>query len=236
MERDAPPFQDRYALGVEKGLPWILELLDKTGVKATFFVVASLLEEYPWIGEEITRRGHELASHGYTHRRMDRIDRDEAKREISKSIDVLSSFQRVESFRAPNLQPPRLSAGDLYSLGIRVDSSYAAYKKGHPKKPLWDNGILILPATHTSSIIRMPRVLVEKTIIRSTKGVKVLFYHPWEFTRIRRKPLYRPDIWMRTGAYARSMLSYLIEEASKNHSFMLVREAPGLYERYPSRV
>ena len=44
--------------GIETGLPKILEVLDRYGVKATFFVLAATAEEYPEIVKDIADRGH----------------------------------------------------------------------------------------------------------------------------------------------------------------------------------
>lgn len=47
--------------------PPILDLLDKHGAKATFFVIGENAESHPDLVREITRRGHQLANHTYTH-------------------------------------------------------------------------------------------------------------------------------------------------------------------------
>jgi peptidoglycan/xylan/chitin deacetylase (PgdA/CDA1 family) len=45
----------------------VLDLFDRHGVKATFFVKGTLAEQYPEVAQEILRRGHSLANHSHTH-------------------------------------------------------------------------------------------------------------------------------------------------------------------------
>jgi len=212
-------------------MPRILELLDYKGVKATFFVTAILARQYPWLSEAILSRGHELASHGLDHGRLDEMPTKEAVENIAASLEILREYGEVTSFRAPNLQLPGEIVERLPLLGIRVDSSVAVYKPGHPKTPYWQGSLLRLPATATSSTIRLPGFIAVKLTLPEDRRFHVLFYHPWEFTRIARKPFYRPDIWFRTGDYALRMLSRVIDVArARGYRFALMREAPGLCE------
>ncbi|NOZ31337.1 MAG: polysaccharide deacetylase family protein [Crenarchaeota archaeon] len=229
VEPDAPPYQSDSYKGVEEGIPWILDFLDSAGVKATFFITGVVAKRYPELVKEIVGRGHEVGSHGLDHTRLDKLPREEAARNIRESLKILWGFYNVRSFRAPNLQLPSYLIPSLRGLGITVDSSIAVYKKGHMKAPGWVRGVLRVPATVTSSTIRLPGVLARRLTLPSSRQFHVLFYHPWEFVRIRRKPLYRPDIWMRTGDYARRMLEAIIQEAfERGFKFEKLGDAPSL--------
>ena len=226
VEPDAPPYQSSSTRGLKGGLPWILNMLSKKNIKATFFIVGELADKNPSMIEAILEDGHEIGSHGYDHRRLDRLSPIEAIRNIKKSIDSLSVFQYISSFRAPNLQPPRISPNDYLSLGIEVDSSIAYYKDKTYDRPVKKNGLVILPATATSSTIRLPKMLAVKFTLNPNREYHLLFYHPWEFTRIKRKPLYRPDIWVRTGSYARHTLELIVDKArQRGFEFLRVSEA-----------
>ncbi|MCU7826615.1 polysaccharide deacetylase family protein [Kitasatospora sp. DSM 101779] len=48
--------------------PDFLAALDVLGVRATFFVLGSMLECSPDLGRELVRRGHEVGVHGWHHR------------------------------------------------------------------------------------------------------------------------------------------------------------------------
>lgn len=47
--------------------PWLLDTLDRYGVKATFFMVGDNVRKYPELYEEIRRRGHRLGNHTFNH-------------------------------------------------------------------------------------------------------------------------------------------------------------------------
>lgn len=47
--------------------PAILDLLDKHGAKATFFVIGKKAEQYPELIREIVRRGHQIGNHTWSH-------------------------------------------------------------------------------------------------------------------------------------------------------------------------
>lgn len=47
--------------------PWVLDTLDRYGVKATFFMVGQNVERYPALLEEVRRRGHSVGNHTLHH-------------------------------------------------------------------------------------------------------------------------------------------------------------------------
>jgi len=52
-----------------------LSVLDRAGARATFFVLGAQCSQWPSVVAEIERRGHELASHGYSHATFPRLER-----------------------------------------------------------------------------------------------------------------------------------------------------------------
>lgn len=47
--------------------PWVLDVLDRYGVKATFFMVGQNVERHPELLEEVRRRGHAVGNHTLHH-------------------------------------------------------------------------------------------------------------------------------------------------------------------------
>lgn len=47
--------------------PWVLDLLDKYGIKATFFCVGDNVRKYPDIYKMVLDRGHRVGNHTYNH-------------------------------------------------------------------------------------------------------------------------------------------------------------------------
>lgn len=47
--------------------PWVLDVLDQYGVKATFFMVGDNVRKYPDIFEMVKARGHRIGNHTFNH-------------------------------------------------------------------------------------------------------------------------------------------------------------------------
>src|SRR3546814_12768615 len=54
----------------ERNSDAVFALLEEAGVKATFFTLGWVAERYPALLRRIANAGHEIASHGYDHRRV----------------------------------------------------------------------------------------------------------------------------------------------------------------------
>ena len=83
--------------------PAVLDALDLTGARATFFVLGSQLNAHADIAHEIVRRGHEIGLHGHGHERQDLIDpahsRDDVLRGCAAVEDAIGV--RCQWYRPP---------------------------------------------------------------------------------------------------------------------------------------
>ena len=94
---------DRLESRVEASTETILDLLDKHGVKATFFVLGWLAEHHPELIREIAQRGHEIGAHGYEHRLVYRLSPGEFEEDLRRCVTVLSGIGAACSgYRAPS--------------------------------------------------------------------------------------------------------------------------------------
>src|SRR3546814_3578768 len=59
---------------VERNSDAVLALFEEAGVKATFFTLGWVAERYPALMRRIVAAGHEVASHGWDHRRVFTMD------------------------------------------------------------------------------------------------------------------------------------------------------------------
>jgi peptidoglycan-N-acetylglucosamine deacetylase len=93
----------KYESRVVKTTRTILDLFEKYGVSATFFTIGYIAEKYPELIEEVVSKGHEIASHGYSHNDIKKVSRTEFELDLKKSLYVLRkvSGQKVVGFRAP---------------------------------------------------------------------------------------------------------------------------------------
>jgi len=213
-EPDCPPYMTDTFRGVEEGTGPLLAMLREEGIPATFFSTGVVAERYPARIEAIVAHGHELACHGHTHRKFPDLGADEAREEIETSAAVLRRHAPVTSFRAPNLVFPDAYLRFLADAGFLLDSSQARYKAAWLRR---DRGVgppaplVRIPASVTSSVLRLPRPLRE-TYLRALSGPVVLFVHPWEFVDLRHTDL-RLDCRFATGETAlrrvRSVLRFL---------------------------
>lgn len=209
VEPDCPPYLESYR-GIEEGLPRLLDLLGEQQVSATFFTTGEVARRFPQAVQSVVEAGHELGCHGDTHRSFLKLDPSEARAEIATSAAILREFASVTSFRAPYLQFPTAYLKLLESEGFNLDSSQARYKL--PRGPRELGGPFYrVPASTTSSVLRLPRAL-RNFIFSLLADPVVLFIHPWEFCDFRADRRLRPDCRFGTGPGAldclRSVLDY----------------------------
>jgi peptidoglycan/xylan/chitin deacetylase (PgdA/CDA1 family) len=225
VEEDCPPMLTS-TRGMEEGLPKLLDLFEKEGVKATFFVTGMMAEQYPDLIHRIPKDGHELGCHGYSHARFDRMETEEARTALRQAGKVLRKFsKRLVSFRAPNLQFPAKYIKLLEEEGFLYDSSLAAYKPPFSKS-IVKGKIIRIPATITSSFLRLPPTFF-LPFFRHVKA-PVIFVHPWEFVDMSATSI-RPDCKINTGEKALYNLETLIRAfKAENCTFLTMEERASL--------
>ena len=83
--------------------PFILDTLDRYGIKATFFLCGVWVDAYPDAVKEIAARGHVIGNHSLTHPHMNRISADEVRAELTALDDKIEALtgKRTSLFRAP---------------------------------------------------------------------------------------------------------------------------------------
>lgn len=83
--------------------PRLLDVLAEQGATATFFVIGERVAAEPGIAREILARGHEVGLHGMTHRRHDRLDEEEARRDLLLGLEEI---ERAVGKRPRWYRPP----------------------------------------------------------------------------------------------------------------------------------
>jgi polysaccharide deacetylase family protein (PEP-CTERM system associated) len=197
--------ESRVATGVHR----LLELLGRHGTTATFFVLGWVAERHPQLVKMIGDGGHEVASHGWDHRRVTEQTPAEFRNSVRRTKRTLEDIVRVPvvGFRAPSFSivPGREWALDiLVEEGYRYDSSLFPVRRrgyGYPgggRDPYWMKlpaGRLaeLPPATLRRWGINIPAAggayfrLFPYALVRAAlrdaarRGVPATFYvHPWE--------------------------------------------------------
>jgi polysaccharide deacetylase family protein (PEP-CTERM system associated) len=194
---------------VAGNLEALLELLDAHTVRGTFFVLGWIAERYPQLVRQLAAAGHEIASHGWDHRRVTEQASAQFRESVRRSRQLLEELagQPVVGFRAPSFSivPGCEWALDvLIEEGYQYDSSLFPIRRrgyGYPgidRDPHWiarPGGCLaeIPPTTIARFGINLPAAggayfrLFPYRFTRAAlceaerRGVPGMFYiHPWE--------------------------------------------------------
>jgi len=135
----------------------VLDLLDETKNTATFFVLGTVAEYYPELVQEIAARGHEVASHGYLHKRLFHLTPDEFEKDINRSLEVLAKAGagEIKGYRAPCFSITRRTMWALDIIkkcGLVYDSSIFPVRRRLYGIPDWPNR----PTQHKNGLWEFP--------------------------------------------------------------------------------
>lgn len=78
--------------------PWVLDTLDRYGVKATFFMVGENARRHPDLLEEVIRRGHTVGNHTYHHLSGAKV----TTRRYLRDIEEADAILHTPLFRPPH--------------------------------------------------------------------------------------------------------------------------------------
>lgn len=138
-----PEHWESYESRIRESLPRLLDLLAEHGTRATFFILGWLAEREPELIRRIAAQGHEIGTHGYSHRLIYKLERAQFAAELRRAIDVVEQIvgRPVTAHRAPFFSITRDSLWALDVLieqGITLDSSIFPvhnYRYGIPDAP-----------------------------------------------------------------------------------------------------
>ena len=106
----------------------MLDLLNETGNKATFFILGMLAKHRPDLVKKIAAEGHEIGLHGQNHINMRTLTREQAYDDISESKKIVTDIigAPVFGYRAPyfSIDKSNLFVLEILAeLGLLYDSS-----------------------------------------------------------------------------------------------------------------
>jgi len=131
---------DTWPRRVEANTDALLALFAERGVRATFFVLGWVAERHPGLVRRIVAEGHELASHGYGHRRVTQLSPEAFRADIGRARRLLEDIGGVpvSGYRAPSFSigPQSLWAHDaLAAEGYAYSSSVYPISHDHYGMP-----------------------------------------------------------------------------------------------------
>ncbi|MGE4062941.1 MAG: XrtA system polysaccharide deacetylase [Rhodospirillaceae bacterium] len=200
---------DRRASRVEGSTNRILDLFAASGTRATFFTLGWVAERHPTLIRRIVAEGHELASHGYQHIRVDTQTPAEFRADVSRTKAILEDIGgvKVKGYRAATFSIGRKNlwafdelaeAGYTYSSSInpiRHDLYGMSEAPRGPFLPSGSLGIKEFPITTLrlgernlpcggGGFFRLLPYWVSRWAISKVNAADamptIFYFHPWE--------------------------------------------------------
>ena len=191
----------------KEGTQKILRLFEKYNIKSTFFITGYFAEREKDFVKEILDKGHEIASHGYSHWYRNNPNLDLIN-DIKKSKHILEKITKktIIGFRSPQLQYTEQLIKVLDQLKFKYDSSlHPAFLPGfynnsnEPMAPFKALKTLMEFPLGVMPIIRSPIgwMFFRNLGVRWTQtGINlltrkkinpVIYFHPWECIKLNSK-------------------------------------------------
>jgi polysaccharide deacetylase family protein (PEP-CTERM system associated) len=129
FDKICSPFHwDHYPSRVVDNTERILDILDRFGIRATFFVLGWTARKFPELIMKINEKGHDIGCHSYYHRLVYTLSPDEFREDSRQAKDVLEQIigRAVRGYRAPSYSITRCCDwvfDILEELGFEFDSS-----------------------------------------------------------------------------------------------------------------
>jgi polysaccharide deacetylase family protein (PEP-CTERM system associated) len=195
-------------LRVARNTEACLALFGGAGVHATFFTLGWVAARYPALMRRIADAGHEVASHGWDHRRVFTMTPADFRADLARTRAVLedASGVRVTGFRAPSFS---IDARTPWAHAVLAEEGYAYSSSVAPVRhdhygqpdaprfahhPLADADLIELPPTVARVFGRnvptgggffrmLPNAFSDWAMHQVTKveaRPAVFYFHPWE--------------------------------------------------------
>jgi polysaccharide deacetylase family protein (PEP-CTERM system associated) len=192
---------------IEQNIDLILSMLHDADLQATFFTLGWIAERYPELIRRISDSGHELASHGFAHRRATEQQRGEflADIQLAKAVIEDVSGKTVSGYRAPSFSIGPANPWAFKCIGeagYRYSSSIYPIRHDHygaPDAPRFAHestpGLVELPVATVrvfnanwpaggGGYFRLLPYAISRWSIRRINDIDgkpaIFYFHPWE--------------------------------------------------------
>ena len=110
---------------LDKELDTLIDFLSKRNIKCTFFILGSVALRFKSLVQKIISEGHEIASHGYSHKLNYQFSFNDLKEDIKKSKEILEEISQINimGYRAPCFSIEDRLFPILSELNFKYDSS-----------------------------------------------------------------------------------------------------------------
>jgi polysaccharide deacetylase family protein (PEP-CTERM system associated) len=174
---------------VVRNTEWFLQTLARHNVKATFFILGEVAERFPSLIKKIAADGHEIGSHGFSHKQIFKLSEEQFRREVvdcKKLLEDITSSP-ILGYRAPafSIMPQTKWALEILAQeGFEYDSSVYPICGKRYGWPGFSKGICKIDLPSGRSIIEVPMSTV--TIFGKTlpvAGGGYIRHFPYAVTR-----------------------------------------------------
>jgi len=203
----SPEQWQEYQPRVDRNTRRLLDVFAEKGVKATFFVLGWVAERYPELIKEIHKQGHEVASHGYAHRRATEQTPEVFRQDVKRSKEHLEDLlgDKLAGYRAPSFSigyDSEWAFEILAELGFNYSSSTYPVKHDLYGTPDWPRfahnrpeGIVEIPIPTLKLMGKQipiggggyfrlyPYKVTQKLVskyLNDEKQPYSFYFHPWE--------------------------------------------------------
>jgi peptidoglycan/xylan/chitin deacetylase (PgdA/CDA1 family) len=153
--------------------PLLLDILRRSGVRATFFCIGRNALAYPYFVRDMVREGHEVGNHTFHHLRLNRLDEAGIRNELALTNTVLQNItgEGVRYFRPPGGRYSPTVLKVAQELGLRMvfwtddpadfDNLGTSHLESRLLRRLRPGGIVLLHDNVLQSIEVLPGFLEE---------------------------------------------------------------------------
>jgi len=146
---------------VVRDTQWILGILEQKNIKATFFVLGDAAKTFPSLIKQIAQSNHEIGVHGFSHKQLFKLTREEFHNEISYVKNLLEDIGSVQvrGYRAPafSIMPLTGWAFEVLSeVGFAYDSSVMPCRNKRYGWPGFSRDICNIELPSGKNIIEVP--------------------------------------------------------------------------------
>lgn len=129
----------KYEVRIYENVDRILDILERTNTKATFFIIGWVAKTYPDVVKKIAAK-YQIGCHTMNHQLVWQQSRDEFREDVETGVKILEDItgKKVECFRAPGFSIRESEAWafeTLADLGIKYDSSVFPAHHAHGGMP-----------------------------------------------------------------------------------------------------
>ena len=187
---------------IESSTSIILSFLKKYNIKATFFVLGWIAEQYPELIRRVAKDGHDIGYHSYYHRLPKNQTKEEFENDLVSGLNLLEQLtnKKITYYRAPNFSLKnkwmldclsdngiKLSSSirnPIHHKGVKLPNAPFIFTKNNRELielPLLTKNLLItkFPYSGSGYFRLLPFNIIKKLL--ANKQYQMLYFHPRDF-------------------------------------------------------